>query len=138
MAGSNSQPEINQQSPRELRKFGWSLGLAWGIIFGGILPFILSFSYPTWPWLVTLVLVGMSEISPTYLSVVYRGWFKFAELLHYMTNPLILGIIFFGLVLPLGLIKRSLGKSKIQLKIDSDRDTYRSPPTLSDDFRDPF
>jgi hypothetical protein len=122
----------------KLRKFGWSLGLLLAVIFGGLLPYILNFQYPLWPWLVTISLITIAEVAPSRLATVHKYWFQLAEIAHNIFNPILLGLIFFGLVFPIGAVKRGLGKSKLQLKLDPNAASYREPPVLSEDLRDPF
>jgi hypothetical protein len=63
-------------------------------------------------------------------------------LLHAVVNPLIMGLVFYGAVLPTGLVMRALGKDVLRLKLEPDRDSYwldRQPPgpapeTMKDQF----
>lgn len=45
-------------------------------------------------------------------------WFRFGMLLHAIVSPLTLGLIFFGLVLPTGLLLRIFGKDNLDIKME--------------------
>jgi hypothetical protein len=133
---SDSKPKPLDQ--KEMRKFGWSLGLLIGVVFGAVLPFIFGYTHPLWPWVLAAGLALTAEVQPNYLLVVHKRWFQLADILGAIFNPIMLGMIFFGLVLPIGWTKRTLGKSKIKTKLDREVISYRDPITLSEDSRDPF
>ena len=100
-------------SPAEGRKFGVTVGLAFlalatllwwkenaGLawkIFGGIGT--------------ALVLAGL--ILPGQLGPIYRGWMRFALLLSKITTPIFMGIIYFGLFLVTGFVRRTFGKNSM-------------------------
>jgi len=54
-----------------------------------------------------LVLFGL--IFPRGLVYPNRAWMKLAEVLSYVTTRIILGIVFFFIVTPIGVVKRRLG-----------------------------
>lgn len=134
----NSESKIKPLDQKEMRKFGWSLGLLMGVVFGAVLPFMFNYGHPLWPWILTAGLGLIAELQPNYLVVVHKKWFQLADILGAIFNPIMLAAIFFGLVLPIGWTKRTLGKSKIKVKLDPEIDSYRDPVILSENSRDPF
>lgn len=48
----------------------------------------------------------------------------FGLLLHKVVNPIIMAIIFFGVVAPIGLLMRMLGQRPLALKFDASAPTY--------------
>ena len=97
-----------------------------------------------WPWLgvVIVLLVIAGCFAPALLRPVNRLWFQFGLLLHAVVNPLVMGLVFFGAVLPTGFVMRALGKDPLRLKIEGNRESYwvkRRPPgpapeTMKDQF----
>jgi hypothetical protein len=97
-----------------------------------------------WPWLggIAAFFVVSGYFFPAPLKPLNRLWFKFGLLLHAVVNPLVMGLIFYGAVLPIGLVMRAAGKDLLRLKIERDRDSYwiiRKPPgpapeTMKDQF----
>lgn len=65
------------------------------------------------------------------LKPLNRFWMKLGALLFMITNPIIMGIIFFGPVMITGLIMRAMGKDLLKMKLDKNAKTYwitRTPP----------
>ena len=59
------------------------------------------------------------------------GLAKIGLLLHKIVSPIVLGIMFFLVVTPLGFVMRALGKDLLRLKLERDAKTYwihRTPP----------
>ncbi len=58
-----------------------------------------------------LLLSGL--LIPSWLGPVYRGWMGFALLLSKVTTPIFMGIIFFLVMAPIGLVMRLLGRNPV-------------------------
>ncbi len=86
-----------------------------------------------WPWtgaLATLFFV-FAYFRPAALRPFNSIWFKFGLLLHKAVNPIVMAVVFFGTVLPTGLIMRAMGKDLLRLKRQPDATSYwieRQPP----------
>jgi len=68
---------------------------------------------------------------PSILGPLNRAWAKFGLLLGQVFNPLLLGVVFFLIVTPTGVVMRLLGKDSLHLKSKSDLESYwidRTPP----------
>jgi hypothetical protein len=86
-----------------------------------------------WPWL--LGIASLFAVSGYFCPVALKPlnwlWFKFGLLLHAVMNPVVMGLVFYGAVLPTGLIMRAMGKDPLRLKFEAERDSYwivRHPP----------
>ena len=56
---------------------------------------------------------------------------KFGELLHRIVNPLVMGVIFFGLITPVGIFMRIIGRDAMNRQIQVEKPSYwieRQPP----------
>lgn len=117
--------DISELDGRGLREFALvTAGLFTGL-FGLLLPWLFNASYPTWPWLLGAVLAGWGIAAPTTLRPVYRVWMKFGLLLNRVTTPLVLGIVFYLVVFPIGLIMRLSGRDPMTREFDNGADSYR-------------
>jgi hypothetical protein len=97
-----------------------------------------------WPWTATLasIFVVAALLRPALLHPLNRIWMKFGLLLHKVVNPVIMALLFYGTVLPTGLIARAMGKDLLRLKREPDAASYwipRAPPgpapdTMKDQF----
>jgi hypothetical protein len=117
-------------TPKEVRKFGitfsiLAIGLAafslykgnalWMVLLGGSLFFFLTgiWAYPL-------------------LKPIYVGWMTFAFALGWVNTRLILGIVFYLIFTPAGLVMRLLGKDPLGLRLERQTSTYwikRKPQT---------
>lgn len=110
--------------------------------FFGLTFFVVFMIIALWPLLrhgpvrlpflaIALGFLGISLIAPALLGPLNRLWLKFGALLHSITSPIILGIMFFLVILPIGLIMRLLGKDFLRLRFDNSVSSYwirREPP----------
>ena len=97
-----------------------------------------------WPWTggLAVLLLAAGLLQPSLLHPLNLVWLRFGLLLHKVVNPIVMGLVFFGTVLPTGLIMRMLGKDLLRLKRQPDANSYwipRQPPgpspeTMKDQF----
>jgi hypothetical protein len=98
----------------------------------------------SWPWTggIAVVFLGVALFHPAALKPLNRLWLKFGLLLHKVLNPIVMALVFFGTVLPTGLVMRALGKDPLRLKRRPNVNSYwieRRPPgptpeTMKDQF----
>ena len=110
-----------------LRRFGISTGSIVAGIFGLVLPFAFDLKYPIWPWVIAFVLIIWAVAAPASLRGVYRGWMRIGLMLNRIVSPIVLGIVFFLVVTPMGLIMRLTGRDPMARKSRDDRATCRVP-----------
>lgn len=110
--------------------------------FFGLTFFVVFLLIALWPLLhhgpvrlpflgLALAFLGIALLAPAWLGPLNRLWLKFGALLHAITSPLILGIMFFVVMLPIGLVMRLLGKDLLRLRFDRAASSYwirREPP----------
>jgi hypothetical protein len=68
---------------------------------------------------------------PVVLKPFNRLWLKLGLLLHKVLNPIVMALVFYGTVLPTGLIMRAVGKDPLRLKRQPNVNSYwieRRPP----------
>ncbi len=68
-------------------------------------------------------------------------WLKLGLLLHKVVNPIVMALIFFGTVLPTGLVMRALGRDPLRLKRRPDVNSYwieRPPGPAPESMKDQF
>jgi hypothetical protein len=71
-------------------------------------------------------------LTPSLLTPLNHLWFRFGLLLHRIVSPLLMGLIYFGAVVPIGLLMRLLGQRPIAPGFDPDAKSYwvsRADPT---------
>jgi hypothetical protein len=68
---------------------------------------------------------------PAALVPLNRAWSKLGLLMHSIIEPVVLGLVFYGAVLPIGLLRRATHRDPLRLEIERDRTSYwirRGPP----------
>ena len=115
----------HEMNAGELRKFGLSTGAVVAVLFGMVIPWIWDLRYPLWPWIILAVLGGWGLIAPASLLPVYRIWMRFGLLISKITTPIIMGIVFFALIMPVGVVMRIFGWDPMVRKFDADVGSYR-------------
>ena len=115
-------PELNRKG---LRSFGFTTGAIVAVLFGLFFPWALDHAMPIWPGILSSVLIVWGFIAPVSLRPVYKGWMRFGLLMSRITTPLILGILFFGLITPISFILSLMKWDPLSRKLDAQVDSYR-------------
>ena len=100
---------------------------SFGIVF--FVVFLLIALYPLtyggeiriWSLIISLIFLILGLLNSKILTPLNKIWFKFGILLGKIVSPLIMGIIFFLVVTPIGFIMRILGKDLLNLKFNKNK-----------------
>jgi hypothetical protein len=87
-------------------------------------------SPPIWPWIIAVPLWFLAIASPGNLKVVYDFWMKIGLLLSKIMTPLWMGLAFYLVVMPMGLIMRAFGKDPMNRELSGEASSYRMPSQL--------
>jgi len=118
----NEIPELDRKG---LRDFGLVTGGIIAVLFGLFFPWLLESRIPVWPWIFAGILGAWGLAAPMSLQPVYRLWMKLGLLLSRITTPIILGIVFYLLIWPMGLVMRIFGRDPMARRLDGTAKTYR-------------
>ena len=69
-----------------------------------------------WSLIISFIFIILGLLNSKILTPLNKLWFKFGVFLGKIVSPLIMGVIFFFVVTPIGLIMRMLGKDVLNLK----------------------
>lgn len=114
-----------------------------GLLFAAV--FVVLALYPAWGpgltfsgrsvriWSLAVAtgFLLVAWLRPSALSLLTRAWLSLGTVLHHIVNPLILGVLFFLVITPTGLLRRWFGGGEIALRYDAARSSYwidRQPP----------
>jgi len=100
-----------------------SFGIVFAIVFFLIAfyPLISSGETRIWSVLISLIFLVLGLINSKILAPLNKLWFKFGIFLGKKISPIIMGIIFFLVVTPIGLLMRLLGNDLINLKYNNNK-----------------
>ncbi|TVZ37907.1 hypothetical protein P886_2253 [Alteromonadaceae bacterium 2753L.S.0a.02] len=106
--------KVANPGAKELRKFGLVSAVLVTVIFAGFLPWVFGRSIPTWPFIVSGVLAVWALLHANSLYIVYFPWMKIGGVLGYVNTRIILGVVFYLLITPVGFVVRLFGSSNIK------------------------
>lgn len=89
-----------------------------------------------WALVIALGFLAAALLFPAILKSLNWAWFKFGLAIGRVMNPIVMGILFFAVVTPMGLLMRALGKDLLRLKLDREAPSYwirRETPSDPDD-----
>lgn len=133
--------KIENPGKTELRKFGLVTGAIVAALFGIILPWLFGYQWPKWPWIVTGILWVWAIVFPSTLFFVYNIWMKFGLVAGWINTRIILGIMFYLVFLPAGLVMRIIFRNDpMSRKLDSSAKSYRkiSQPISKEHIERPY
>jgi hypothetical protein len=108
-----------------------------GQVFAGFFVLMSGLSWwrghTAWHWAlpVAAVFLILAYAYPKALSPLNKLWLKFGLLLYKVMNPLVLGLLFFLTIMPIGLVMRAFGKDFLRLRLEPGAKSYwieRTPP----------
>lgn len=113
-----------QATTKDLRQFGLLVGSVFSVI--GLWPLVFRSESPRW-WAMAIgsLLIVLGAIVPQSLQQVHGGWMKVGHILGSINTRIILGIIYYLLITPMGVIMRLMGKDPMHRVLMQDTDTYR-------------
>ena len=109
---------------KQLRQFGLLVGAIfamfglWPLVFGG---------EPLRPWAIGIggLLIALGGVLPQLLAPIYKRWMWVGHILGYINTRILLGVVFYGLVTPIGLVFRLMGKDTMRQGFAESSTTYR-------------
>jgi len=122
------------------RSFGVVFAAVFGII--ALSPLFSGGALRLWALIVSCAFVLAAFAFPALLGPLNRIWLKFGLILHKIVSPIVLGIMFFLVITPMGVAMRAFGKDPMRLRFDAVADSYwisRTPPGPSaESIKDQF
>jgi hypothetical protein len=96
-----------------------------------------------WPWmlLAAVLFAAAGWLKPSWLHPLNVLWMMLGLVLAKIVNPIVMGLLLFGTILPTGLIMRMRGRDLLRLKREPTSDTYwiaRPPGPQPENMRDQF
>ncbi|HLH78016.1 MAG TPA: SxtJ family membrane protein [Candidatus Binataceae bacterium] len=110
---------------QELRNFGLLTGALIALVFGLLLPWLHRWTAPRWPWVAGLALWVPALLWPMVLYPFYRVWTALGLGLGWVNSRIILSLLFFVVITPMGLLRRALGHDAVARRFEPQAASYR-------------
>lgn len=103
-----------------------AFGLVFTAAFAALGLWPLTRGEPAIPALLAIAgaFLAVALLRPALLAPLNRWWLRLGALLHRITSPIVLALVFFGVLLPIALLMRATGKRPLQLGFERDRPSY--------------
>jgi len=110
-----------------------SFGIVFTIVFSivGLLPLLSDGTLRWWAMVIAVIFLASALLRPRILTPLNKIWTRFGLLLHHVVNPVIMAMLFFLVVTPIGLLMRMVGKRPLNIEYDLEIKSYwieRDPP----------
>ena len=117
-----------------------NFGVVFFIVFLiiALYPLLNSEEIRIWSIAVSFLFLILAWINSQILTPLNKLWFKFGILLGKLISPIIMGIIFFLVVTPIGLIMRLLGKDLLNLKFNENKSYWIKKNDPKSDMKNQF
>lgn len=120
---------------------------AFGVLFAAVFTLLGAFGFLggpfRWLWFGLAVAFAVTAfVAPAALRPLNAVWTSFGLLLHALVSPLILAIMFYVFITPIGMLMRLTGKDPLRLRFDAGADSYwiarDKPDRTVDTFKHQF
>ena len=110
---------------------------SFGVVFAVVFALIAALSWYNggthWHWWLSgaALFAVVTLAHPSLLAPLNRLWTKFGLLLAAVVSPVVLGLVFYLCITPIGFLMRLFGKDPMRLKLEPEAGTYwirREPP----------
>jgi len=110
-----------------------AFGIVFAVVFAiiGLWPLLSGRGLRLWALGIACLFLAVALLAPWLLAPLNRIWFRFGLVLHHIVNPVVMGLVYYFAVVPMGLILKARGKDLLRLKRDPEAPTYwiaREPP----------
>ena len=99
-----------------------SFGVLFCIVFAiiAVWPIMYDGSLRIWPIPISFIFLVLGLLNSKLLSPLNLAWIKFGELLGRIIAPIVMAIIYFIIITPIGLFMRLIGKDLLNTKFSED------------------
>ena len=118
------------------RNFGIVFSIVFLII--AIYPLISSGDIRIWSLIVSIFFLFLGIFNSNLLSPLNKLWMKFGIFLGNVISPIIMGIIYFLVVTPIGILLRLFRKDVLRLKYDDSNTYWIKKDNMNNDMKNQF
>ena len=117
-----------------------SFGIVFAVVFGLIAfwPLIKGNDIRIWALIISIIFLVLGLVNSKILTPLNKLWFKFGIFLGNFIAPIVMGIIFFLVVTPTGIIMKLLGKDLIKLKKNNEKSYWIEKKNIKSSMKNQF
>ena len=103
-----------------------SFGLLFFVVFliVSLWPLTHEGSIRIWSVIISVIFLILGLLNSKFLTPLNLLWFKFGMILGAIVSPIVMGIVFFLVVTPIGLVLSIMGKDVLNKKYNKKKETY--------------
>ena len=103
-------------SQKQLRQFGFLIGIGFPVIVGWIVPAISGHLFRFWSLWIGVPLFILGILRPRLLFYPYQAWMKIGLALGWINSHIVLGLVFILVLQPISLIMKLFGYDPLKKK----------------------
>jgi polyferredoxin len=117
-----------------------SFGIVFFIVFliVSIYPIFNSGDLRIWSLIISITFLILGLLNSSILSPLNKLWFKFGILLGSIISPIVMGIVFFGVVTPTSIIMKIFRKNLLGLKKNNKKTYWVEKPLIKSKMKNQF
>ena len=117
-----------KETKKDLRKFGLTVGIVLATI--GVILYYFEKSSAIYFAVIGGLLILFGALFPNILKPLNRVWMSLAIILGFFMSRVILTILFYLVLTPIGILAKLVGKKFMSLKYDKSAETYWEKRTI--------
>jgi len=117
-----------------------SFGIVFFVIFLiiGLYPLINEDNIRIWSIVISIIFLILGLINSQILTPLNILWFKFGMLLGKFVSPIVMGLVFFLVVTPTGLIMKLFNKDLLKLRKNKNSSYWIKRPKIKSEMKNQF
>ena len=117
-----------------------SFGLVFFVFFLiiSLYPLLKDGDIRIWALIIAIIFLILGLLNSKILSPLNKIWFKFGILLSKFVSPIVMGIVFFGVVTPTALMMKIFGKNLLGLKKTNKESYWIERPKIKSKMKNQF
>ena len=117
-----------------------NFGIVFFIVFLliGLFPLIQNKEPRVWSLVISIIFLILGILNSKILTPLNKFWMKFGLFLGNLISPIVMGIIYFGVITPTGIIMRILKKDILSLKKNNKKTYWLEKDNANNNMRNQF
>jgi hypothetical protein len=128
---------MKKNSAKELRQFALIMTIMILLLFAFFFPWLYELSFSYYPYFIAAIFLVVGLVSPKLLNPIHYLWIKLSSFLGFINSKLILFIIYYFMIVPMGLVAKLFGFDPMKKKCQTDTYYIQRKNTISN-MENPF